>query len=615
MAPGDDVTAMFHSATNRKTYNRTKEENRAKKQQKSGVKKTPLNLVSSNPDNDYVDISNEKPSPNNQKSSPKKEQKSTPKRQKEEESSSSSSEIEDIKPKKQKPTKISGDDAFVLYLKDDESEGYIYVKLKLETISKSSYWIQPSRKAFGFHLSTHVPGISPQNFMGGDVCAIVSEGDLKSFQKLLKNNVTTQIIMYPENADLSPYRERKNARNNNENSNRSNGGKKTNGRKIVGDMSDDEDIIKESSPKTKQIKTPKTVKTKPKDEEEYKPPKEEDISDEELVKKTYNTRGKSSSSKASVNNINNDEVVLKKYNINITKGDLARLEPGEFLNDNVIDFWFSHLEDKYKKFPEKVKKKFYIFNTHFYPVLKKDINRAAKRFPKGVKLFEKEMIFVPINEHAHWSLMVICNLNGEEVTKEKEVTYGPNDRVIMYCDSLGGSIPTSITKRLREYLSLRYKEEHENSKRSFNADNFPAVKASLPLQDNHCDCGVFMLHYIEMSIQHQFKELPIKKPELFQLSDISLKRELIRDEILLLSQQEPPTPEKHNASLSQLSDSVIALSQTPNNKDNKEEENHEMTSPIKSPPKFDEIDNDINNNDTKEKEELDIFTERSMNED
>ena len=34
--------------------------------------------------------------------------------------------------------------------------------------------------------------------------------------------------------------------------------------------------------------------------------------------------------------------------------------------------------------------------------------RHAARWTKGLNLFEKDFIFVPINEHLHWSLAIIC---------------------------------------------------------------------------------------------------------------------------------------------------------------------------------------------------------------
>jgi Ulp1 family protease len=38
--------------------------------------------------------------------------------------------------------------------------------------------------------------------------------------------------------------------------------------------------------------------------------------------------------------INRQKLVVCKYNIEVTEGDMERLNDGEFLNDNIIDFWY-----------------------------------------------------------------------------------------------------------------------------------------------------------------------------------------------------------------------------------------------------------------------------------
>jgi len=67
------------------------------------------------------------------------------------------------------------------------------------------------------------------------------------------------------------------------------------------------------------------------------------------------------------------------------------------LNDNIIDFYLSYLEDD--KMEDIVKKDYKILKTSFWPILKRDIERAAERIPtKEEKIFEKKFIIIPINE-------------------------------------------------------------------------------------------------------------------------------------------------------------------------------------------------------------------------
>ncbi|XP_036405871.1 sentrin-specific protease 6 isoform X1 [Megalops cyprinoides] len=111
-----------------------------------------------------------------------------------------------------------------------------------------------------------------------------------------------------------------------------------------------------------------------------------------------------------------------KGGISVTNEDLHCLNDGEFLNDVIIDFYLKYL------FLEKLKKedahRSHVFSSFFYkrlnqrerrvvpdtanlPIQKRKHNRV-KTWTRHVDLFQKDFIFVPINESAHWYLAVIC---------------------------------------------------------------------------------------------------------------------------------------------------------------------------------------------------------------
>jgi sentrin-specific protease 7 len=93
------------------------------------------------------------------------------------------------------------------------------------------------------------------------------------------------------------------------------------------------------------------------------------------------------------------------------------LAEGEFLNDQIIDFWFRYFLDS---LPQAEKERVYVFNTFFYnrltvkpAKLKKtsapwefdtSLSLAQKRharvarWTKKVDIFEKEFLFLPINQ-------------------------------------------------------------------------------------------------------------------------------------------------------------------------------------------------------------------------
>ena len=75
-----------------------------------------------------------------------------------------------------------------------------------------------------------------------------------------------------------------------------------------------------------------------------------------LQTKQYNTRGRSKRRKLEIGENPEDAIVVLLYPmeenaqdvITMNRGDLKRLEPGEYLNDNIIDFKLKILMEELK---------------------------------------------------------------------------------------------------------------------------------------------------------------------------------------------------------------------------------------------------------------------------
>ncbi|KAJ7784364.1 hypothetical protein B0H16DRAFT_295419 [Mycena metata] len=130
-----------------------------------------------------------------------------------------------------------------------------------------------------------------------------------------------------------------------------------------------------------------------------------------------------------------DEVILvyppgQTGAVNITNGDVARLAPGEFLNDTLIEFglklWLQQLE---KENPELVKQ-IHVFSSFFYKKLNKKNARegyeSVKKWTAKFDLFNKKYIVVPINENLHWYLAIIYH--PEHTLKPPPPTKTPSTR-------------------------------------------------------------------------------------------------------------------------------------------------------------------------------------------
>ncbi|XP_014473884.1 PREDICTED: sentrin-specific protease 7-like isoform X2 [Dinoponera quadriceps] len=111
-----------------------------------------------------------------------------------------------------------------------------------------------------------------------------------------------------------------------------------------------------------------------------------------------------------------------KGGIAINTEDYLCLAEDQFLNDVIIDFYLKYLT--LEVLSESDQHRTHVFSSYFYKRLTSphaqaaenpaQMTPAAKRharvqkWTKNVNIFEKDFIIIPINEHAHWFLAIIC---------------------------------------------------------------------------------------------------------------------------------------------------------------------------------------------------------------
>lgn len=274
--------------------------------------------------------------------------------------------------------------------------------------------------------------------------------------------------------------------------------------------------------------------------------------------------------------------------ITLTYADLECLKPEEFLNDSILDFYLKYIH--HELMSPALRDKTHLFNSFFYKALtqpakkepKKDptakklnpserMHQQVKKWSKSIDLFSKDYIIVPINEHSHWYLAIICypwleaphfednpnwkpsnkrsERDGEMEADEKDIdgvlskarehsTMPPitcRPCVLMF-DSLVANGRNRVVSNIRNYLAVEWKTKSERGPRSFTKNNFPGIFVEGPLQENFCDCGVFLLQFVEKFFESPITDyrFPVERKDWFSQQDITKKRESIRKLIVRL---------------------------------------------------------------------------------
>ncbi|KAM4731208.1 sentrin-specific protease 7 isoform 2-T3 [Anableps anableps] len=298
-----------------------------------------------------------------------------------------------------------------------------------------------------------------------------------------------------------------------------------------------------------------------------------------------------------------------KGGITVTMEDLQCLDSGQYLNDVIIDFYLKYL---IQNASHAISKRSHIFSSFFYKQLTRRDNASeggnnescqrqrrhqrVKTWTRHVDIFDKDFLFVPVNQEAHWYLVVICfpGLDEPQVEDwvgesqgqdEAQQCKGSNDHTeilvrlepgdsmetetescqdevtkdtppscpvscteqtclrrnvcrrpcILIMDSLKLSSHERICKLLREYLQSEW-EVRRGSSRDFGLDQMKSSHCQVPLQDNSSDCGLYLLQYVECFLKDPVVhfDLPLQLRKWFSRQVVRKKRDEIRNLILNL---------------------------------------------------------------------------------
>ncbi|KAK5847397.1 hypothetical protein PBY51_016528 [Eleginops maclovinus] len=263
-----------------------------------------------------------------------------------------------------------------------------------------------------------------------------------------------------------------------------------------------------------------------------------------------------------------------KGRISVTKEDLACLRDAEFLNDVIIDFYLKYL---LLEGGGSACDRSHVFSSFFYKqlsrrrvageedafIIDRDTrHQRVKTWTRHVDIFSKDFLFVPVNQEAHWFLVVVCfpgleKPQHQEFTcpaaagKPSSVSLGPQSETpecteqrwrrdtvlkqpcILVMDSLKLSHHETVCRLIRDYLQVEW-GVRRGTARVFSGESIRSSSCRVPQQNNCSDCGLYLLQYTESFLQNPVVnfDLPLRLENWFPRQRVRQKREEIRGLIL-----------------------------------------------------------------------------------
>ncbi|CAK9181712.1 unnamed protein product [Ilex paraguariensis] len=202
--------------------------------------------------------------------------------------------------------------------------------------------------------------------------------------------------------------------------------------------------------------------------------------------------------------------------VEIVYSDMDCLAPEAYLSSTIMNFYIRYLQQPTSP-TNRTGCDYHCFNTYFYKKLKEAVMKKPsdnentfekfRRWWKGVNIFEKAYLLLPIHDNLHWSLVIIC-------IPYKEEEAGP---IVLHLDSLGLHSRKSIFENIKSFL----REEWNYLNKEEALSGLPIADKiwkdlphrinektiEVPQQRNEYDCGVFVLFYMERFLQEAPKRM------------------------------------------------------------------------------------------------------------
>ena len=145
------------------------------------------------------------------------------------------------------------------------------------------------------------------------------------------------------------------------------------------------------------------------------------------------------------------------------------------------------------------------FSSHFFTTLQEGKPAGVEKWTskRGINVFQKKFIFIPINETLHWSLCVVVN-PGEILNAEED---GPR-ACILFFDSLKAHRKRRVLTHVKKWLNAEWQRHGREGGTPFDdRDKFPLFDPKskfhlLVTAVQHCTSVLILTFPILVSLQY-----------------------------------------------------------------------------------------------------------------
>lgn len=106
------------------------------------------------------------------------------------------------------------------------------------------------------------------------------------------------------------------------------------------------------------------------------------------------------------------------------------------------------------------KNSIHVLSSHFYTKLRNQGARNVMSWTRNDDILTKKIVFIPINQGLHWSLVAVVNPGDISSEKHDDESRMP---CILFLDSLRVHRKRPIAKNIRKWLNLEWKRKNDEA--------------------------------------------------------------------------------------------------------------------------------------------------------